>query len=362
MARKTVGYVHLEWTCPNCQTENLGVNKFCNGCGAPQPEDVEFHQMAEEKLIEDEAMIARAKAGPDVHCPYCNARNTGDAKFCGACGGDLKDAVARESGRVLGAHRDEPAPDINCPNCGSSNPATAQNCSNCGASLAEEPAKAAEPRKKVPAAAPRKGLPVGVVLGGILLCLAFAAVLFLLFGRTEERTGEVRAVSWTRSIPIQVLGPVEYRDWWDEIPAEAEIGSCQEELRDTLEDPAPNSIEVCGTAYTVDSGSGVGEVVQDCYYEVYDDYCSYTVMAWTVFDSITLSGSDLNPRWPEVNLEQGQREGTREEEFQVVFYSDGKTYDYTTSEVDEFTQFTPGSSWVIEVNSFGTVVSVAPAE
>ena len=110
MTKKTLGYVHLEWACPNCQRKNPGPQKFCNGCGAPQPEDVEFIQAAEEKLITDEAEIARAKAGPDVHCPYCGARNPGDAEFCGGCGGNLAEAAARESGRVVGSHRDKPAP------------------------------------------------------------------------------------------------------------------------------------------------------------------------------------------------------------------------------------------------------------
>ena len=78
MTKKSLGYVELEWTCPNCETRNPGPHKFCNGCGAPQPEDVEFEQPIEEKLITDAEQIARAQAGPDLHCPYCEARNPGD--------------------------------------------------------------------------------------------------------------------------------------------------------------------------------------------------------------------------------------------------------------------------------------------
>jgi len=360
MTRKTLGYVHLEWTCPNCQRENPGPQKFCTGCGAPQPEDVDFHQAAEEKLLEDEAEIARAKAGPDVHCPYCGARNPGDAKFCGGCGGDLGDAVARESGRVLGAFRDEPAPEIICQACGTANPGTAKICSQCGGSLHAVTEETPTPSPTAKPASAKKRIPILGVVAGIALCVVAALAIYFLFLRTEELTGEVRSVSWTRSIPILALGEVESEDWWDEIPSDAEIGTCREEYRYTSSNPEPNSVEVCGTPYTVDTGSGSGEVVQDCEYEVYDDYCSYTVMDWVVFDEVTLSGSDLNPVWPEVNLLADQREGEPNESYEVILYSDGDNYDYTPSDASEFGRFTIGSKWIMNVNSLGAVLSVEP--
>lgn len=360
MTRKTLGYVHLEWTCPNCQRGNPGPQKFCSGCGAPQPENVEFHQAAEEKFLEDEAEIARAKAGPDAHCPFCGARNPGDAKFCGECGGDLADAVARESGRVVGAHRDGPAPEVNCPACGTANPATAQVCSQCGGNLQTIPAEAPALRPAVQPVSGKKGIPVVGMIVGFMLCVVAAFAAYFLFIRTEELTGEVRSVSWTRSIPILALGPVEAEGWWDEIPSDAKLDSCREEYRTTQSDPAPNAVEVCGTPYTVDTGSGAGEVVQDCEYEVYDDYCTYTVMDWVVFDEFTLTGTDVNPIWPEVNLLADQREGDRSDSYEVIFNSDGANYDYTVTESTEFSQFTIGSKWIMNVNTLGAVISVEP--
>lgn len=70
MARKTVGYVKMEWTCPNCGTRNPGTNAVCSNCATPQPKDVQFEQVAQEELITDEALIAKAKQGPDIHCPF----------------------------------------------------------------------------------------------------------------------------------------------------------------------------------------------------------------------------------------------------------------------------------------------------
>ena len=63
--------------CPSCETQNPGKIKSCTSCGAPQPDDVEFLLVEEDKFnfIKDEALIRMAKAGPDIHCPYCGTRS-----------------------------------------------------------------------------------------------------------------------------------------------------------------------------------------------------------------------------------------------------------------------------------------------
>ncbi len=355
MTKKSLGYVELEWTCPNCETRNPGPHKFCNGCGAPQPEDIEFEQPIEEKLITDAEQIARAQAGPDLHCPYCEARNPGDAKFCGACGGGLEGAEAREAGRIVGAHRHEPAEDVRCPSCGTANPAASKSCSNCGAQLEKEAESVAEP---VAPSAARKGLPLAAILGGGLFCAVAAAAIFFLLIRTEERTGSVSQVRWERSIPVEALAPVEREGWQDEIPSDADVGTCRQEYRYTSDTPEGNSTEVCGTPYTVDTGSGFGEVVQDCVYEVYEDRCSYTVMDWTVFDVATLSGTDLSPVWPQVELSEGQREGDPSEEYLITFVSDGETFTYSVNDVEQYRQFELGSDWILNVTTLGGISSV----
>ena len=359
MTKKRLGYVELEWTCPNCATRNPGPNKFCNGCGAPQPENVEFEQALEEKLVTDQDLIAGAQAGPDVHCPFCGARNAAGAKFCGACGGDLAGAAARGSGRVVGAHRREPAADVQCPTCGTANPAGNRSCSNCGAPLTREQKPPSEP--SAPARAPRRALPLVPLLAGGLICAVAAAVIFGLLLKTEEQVGQVTAVRWERSIPVLALVPVEREAWRDEIPAEAQVGTCRQEHRYTSDEPASNAEEVCGTPYTVDTGTGVGEVVQDCVYEVYDDRCTYTAMDWDVFDVVTRTGSDLDAAWPDLNLAADQQQGEPTEEYAVTFVSDGETYTYTVDDADSFGQFEPGSRWILHLNALGGITSVEAA-
>lgn len=352
MARKTVGYTELEWTCPFCGTRNPGTAKLCNGCHAPMPTDTKFEQAAEEKLITDEAKIAEIKAGPDIHCPFCGARNVAGATTCVQCMGDLTDAAKRQQGQVIGAHRDKPAADVACPYCGAMNPASAMTCKQCNSSLTET----REQPKATPVAAPNRNMTyiiVGVAAVIVLLCGAF----FFFANRTDDVVGTVSDVSWERIIAVEALRPVERQNWQDQIPSGAEILSCEQEVRSTQSNPAPNSVEVCGTPYTVDTGTGAGEVVQDCEYEVYDDYCRYTAEEWTVIDQIRLEGSDLNPRWPEFQPAAGERAGAQDASYVIIFRTDGDTYEYETSE-NEFSQAEIGSQWILKINTFNQITEI----
>jgi ribosomal protein L40E len=355
MVKKTVGYVQLEWTCPNCGAKNPGPQKTCTGCGGPQPQDVQFEQAAQEQLITDKEQIKQAKAGPDVHCTYCGARNPAGAAICSQCGADLAEGTARASGQVVGAHRDKPAPQVPCPSCGSPNPANALQCSQCGASMAQP--KPPPPR---PAAAPQKGGcgPVVYIAGAAVILLAIVLGIFLT--RTSDIVGSVENVSWTRTVAVMELGPVTREDWRDEVPSEGAILSCTEKVHHTQSESAPNSREVCGTPYTVDKGSGYGEVIQDCEYEVYADWCKYEIDEWRKVDEINVSGSDLNAYWPAVQLAAQQREGDRDEVYEVVFEGDGETYSYETRDPAEFARFQVGSRWLLKVNQLNAVVSVEP--
>lgn len=357
MTKETLGYVRLEWTCPNCGSRNPGPEKSCSNCGAAQPEDVAFEQPAQEKLVADEKEIARAKAGPDVHCAFCGARNPATAESCTQCGADLREAEARAHGGVLGAHRDGPAQQVPCPSCGTLNPATALECSQCGASMARP-----ERRVSRQTAASRPSgcsLPLIAIVSGIILV---AAVLFMLSRRTTDVFGRVEDVTWTRSVAIMGLGPVSREDWFDEVPSDASIGTCTQKVHHVQDSPASNAEKVCGTPYTVDTGSGYGQVVQDCQYQVYADWCEYTVNEWQQIDTVVLNGDDLAPRWPSARLAAGQQEGERSESYEILFDVDGKTRTYSTNDPTEFGRFEIGSRWKLKVNALGGVVSVEPAE
>jgi len=357
LSEETVGYVELEWTCKFCGARNRGAQKTCSSCGSAMSKEDQFELPAQQELITDAAKIAKAERGPDVMCPYCGARNVAGATSCTQCGGDLTSAEARAKGRVLGALQTAPVPDVPCPFCSTPNPANANKCKNCGGVLGKAPA--APPKATAtPVGIPKAVLLLGGVAAVLLLCLCVA--LFALSMQTADTSAVVQGVSWERSIEIMELRPVEHEDWRDQIPAGSPLGSCTRKVRRTQDQPAPGAEKVCGTPYVKDTGTGMGKVVQDCQYRVYDDWCKYTRDEWTKKDKIVARGNDLNPQWPNLRLPSGQREGDRGETYQVIFDADGKRYTHSVNKAEEFSKFTIGSRWTLKVNTFGTVTSAQP--
>jgi ribosomal protein L40E len=359
MTRKIVGHIELVWRCPRCGTINPGPQPACQGCGAAQPEDVQFEQPVGAELIQDEAKQKEAEAGPDIHCPYCGARNPAGAEACGQCGGDLVEGQERQVGKVLGAYSEAPLPQITCPRCGTLNPNSAGACTQCGAPLTLQTVQPAQPA--VPTG---QGVPKWVMIAGLVGLLVLCGIIVSIFARGSQRnelTGVVQQVRWERAIPIEALVEVEYQDWRDEIPPNAAIGTCKQAFRYESSEPEPNSEEICSTPYTVDQGSGYGQVVQDCVYRVYAETCSYQVPEWRVVDTLKLSGTDFSPQWPAVSLAEGQRHGQeRSETYTVWFEADGQQYPYRIGEVEAFLGFQPGSEWTLLVNGFGDLVGVEP--
>lgn len=353
MPKETLGYTYTYWTCPSCGTKNLGTLKTCSGCSAAQPENVQFEQAGDEKLITDQAEIAAAQIGPDIHCPFCGTRNPADAKKCSQCGGDLQEGTARQAGAILGAHSAGPAPQISCPSCGTLNPADAPNCSSCGAALGAQ--QSAAPAEPPPSA--NKGCRWS------LIGLAALVLIGIIYGVSscwpKNAIGSVSSVAWQRSIAIQELHAVQYEDWEKDIPAGADIGSCSSRQSGVQDEPAANATKVCGTPYSRDLGNGRAEVLQDCSYYVYDEYCSYTVQEWTIVDTLQAQGSDYSPMWPRVSLGANQREGDRTEAYTITFLSDDKSYTYVTDDVNIFSQCQPNTTWRLVVSG-SRVTSISP--
>ena len=303
MPRESLGYVKLEWTCPKCGSRNLGPEKTCLSCGAPQPEDVQFEKAADRELISDQEQIEKAKAGPDVHCAFCGARNPAGAETCTQCGADLVHGTRREAGRVIGAYQSAPVPQVACPNCGTDNPETALKCAHAGPACRRAPQQEAAPAAK---AAPEKRSPIAIfaifVLVGLVVVCVIAGIVILTRPAGSE-TGAVQSVNWATTVFIEALRPVTHETWEEEIPGEAEIGACAERVHHVQDEPAQNANRVCGTPYELDTGTGHAEVVQDCRYEVLEEWCAYTVMEWGPIDQARLSGADFAPQFAEPGLD-----------------------------------------------------------
>jgi ribosomal protein L40E len=359
MAKGSLGYVELEWVCPFCGGRNPGRVKVCGNCGAAQPKDVQFQQAAQNVIVTDAEALESIKVGPDIHCPFCGTRNPGNAATCSRCGGDLTDAEKREAGQVLGAAEDK-AETLTCQYCGTENAATALKCKNCGAALAvPSPAVEAAP---IAAGSRSAGLNPMIILGAVAALVLCGVLAFFMFrtAQTDTQTGTVVDSFWERSIVILAPIPSQRQAWDEQVPRDAFNVSCTERARGRSQFPTQNSEEVCGTPYIVDQGTGFGEMVQDCEYIVYDDFCTFTVIALLPLRTVVETGRDANPRWPQPQLAADQQLGQRNERYQIVFDVDGRQYTVTTSKLDEYRRYQLGTEWQLEINGFGNVVSIEP--
>ena len=221
--------------------------------------------------------------------------------------------------------------------------------------------------KAQPAQVSRLAIIIGVVL--LLLICGGCTTFFLLANRTEATNAQVQSCSWTRQVAIEGLTPVTREGWRDEIPAGLVAGRCRQEVHHTETQSTGQTREICGTPYTVDTGSGYGEVVQDCTTEeiteevpVYAERCEYTVEEWQVIDKVVLRGDDPNPRWPEPNLQAKQRLGQRDESYQFIFRTEQGNYTYSTGDAALFAQCRPGGRWQLQINTFNTVTGIEPVQ
>ena len=285
MARgRTLGYIQLEWTCPNCSSRNPGGVKVCQNCGAPQPENVQFERSVEDKFVTDEKVLKAAQAGADIHCGFCGTRNPATATVCSQCGGDLKEGQARQAGRMLEPAQAAPKT-VTCTNCGTENPSANTICTKCGAPLprVNAPVQAA-PVSMGSAAPAAKKKPNWLLWSGIgaALLLCGAAVLFLFVFPTSSVQATVTDVYWQTSVPVQEIQAVNHNNERGNPPSGAYNVSCDTQSRDVCEQK------------TIDRGNGYAEVVEECHTET-EQYCDYTVDEWKTIQTYTLGGHDDSP-------------------------------------------------------------------
>ncbi len=359
MARKrTLGYVQNEWVCPNCSTRNKGGEKTCENCGAPQPENVQFELPAEQKFVTDEKQKQAAQAGADIHCGFCGTRNPANAETCSQCGGDLKEGMARAAGQVMEKPTARPKI-VKCDNCGIENASSNAVCSNCGSPLpkiapAQPVFNAPQARSGISPAAPATGKKSTrspwLIAAAVLGCLALVCVgaLMLFVFPTSSVQATVTDVYWQTNVPVQEVQPVNYSNERGSPPSDAYNVSCYDD-----------SQEVCEQR-TIDRGNGYSEVVEECHTET-EQYCSYTVDEWTTIQTYTLEGNDLRPVYENPSIASDQRLGNESETLTVYFLTeDGNQETYTPNSISEFQQFTPGSTWTLNLNLAGGVVGVEP--
>ncbi|HEY60489.1 MAG TPA: hypothetical protein G4N92_07400 [Anaerolineae bacterium] len=211
--------------------------------------------------------------------------------------------------------------------------------------------------------AKRARLGSGTAILFVIVSLVIAVGLFFLLRGVFSRSdldGLVHNVHWERSLVIEQLSLVQDADWFDDIPEDASLLGCELEYRYTSDEPAENSVEVCGTPYTVDTGDGLGDVVQDCVYEVYEEYCEYEVEDWVTYDTIQLQGDSLSIQSPVSQLIDNQREGKQVERYKIMFDTDEGSKTFNMDDYALFSQCRIGSRWVLTLDGFGKIKEIEP--
>ena len=75
------------WDCPSCNAKkNLGPNATCAGCGLPRGPNIAFYTDDSAPVVEDPELVARARAGADWKCKYCQKDNPAGVLDCQQCG------------------------------------------------------------------------------------------------------------------------------------------------------------------------------------------------------------------------------------------------------------------------------------
>src|SRR5262245_10112252 len=84
-----------KWRCPHCSGVNRGADLACRGCGATRDDDVTFFLEDDAPEVTDPALLARAQAGADWLCEYCQTSNTPQRSACRQCGAVRGSAPSR---------------------------------------------------------------------------------------------------------------------------------------------------------------------------------------------------------------------------------------------------------------------------
>ncbi len=343
-----------KWDCPSCgHVGNRGPVKYCGSCGSPRGEGVKFYLPDDAPEVTDAEALRRAHAGPDWVCKYCNAANPADNAFCSGCG------ASRDGTRRL--------PVIDHPN---TPPPT--------------------PPAKVPS------VPVKTCGLGCLIVLVVCVILMAIgayVNAPKEKKLTIESFHWTRTIAVEEFGPVTERAWQGEVPSGARIlGSSSEvhhvdHIRTGSETRSRTVHERVQTGTrrvksgTRDLGNGYFEdtyrdepIYEDRSHEesyeeptyrdepVYRKKIRYEIEKWMPSREVKAEGDDHWPTWPDPNLGKKEREGRRQETYEIIFRDEaGAPIAYTAPNEQVWKSFDRQQTYIARVDNSGNVLEIRTA-
>lgn len=394
--------IEMLWTCHVCKQEkNRGLQRHCRNCGHPKGDkDEEFFPEDLTKALsgEDEA---RAKAGPDWKCRYCDSLQSSLNKCCTECGVDpvtgSKPWEAKEKEITENVETGEK---------------TETTPTHWTDALTEGGKRIDEDLPMSTGRPPGSYAPEVIalrVLGAFGLLFVFVFLGWLLF-RTKIVDARVSSVRWEHRVLVDRYR-VFHKDGFDPEPGAFHVASqgqrfhhnehvrigshterysvrvsCGEKCVDQACYTTPrncyttrrncrsnkNGTATCTGGDRVCTGGDRVCPPPKCTTKYCDEPRTRTVddyedqprtreyYAWDAWDwapnrTVRRAGAGLETNWPsdedlKVPLADGEQERTRrEEEYHVAFAGKGETYDYAPKDEDEFRRFAPGTSWRLKV-------------
>lgn len=311
------------WDCPACNTKRIqGVAHNCPTCGNPRGPNIQFYTDDAAEVVEDPAMVARARAGADWACRFCGADNRAGVLDCQRCGA---------------------GPD--------------------GSKRRQESVQMFQP----PAPPPKK-FPLGLVLGLVFAFLSLTGVgCWALFLRTTALKATVEQITWTKSVQTERKEVQRKEAWADDLPSDAR------EIRRTTKTRTEKVQE--GTVRTKVGRKNLGNgMFEDVYEEkpkyvekqVSGTWVTYEVDRWVNAEKLkreALGGKE--PDYPPFSPSTTLREGSRASDLTFALLgSDGKKYEYTCDASKDGAakvgMYKVGGKYTAMVNAMGTVMELKP--
>lgn len=336
------------WDCPHCgQKRNRGPEKHCPSCGSARGPEVKFYLPEGAAEVTDPAALARAKAGPDWSCRYCDTDNPAGYAFCSSCGASSAGAPHRPV--VEHRFKAEPPP---------------------------EPKKLLEEkRRKVKR---KSGCCSGCTLVVLLLFLGL-----VIFSRIVGPTEDVVVVEghhWERTVEVETRVTETRSDWEGGVPAGARILGRERALHHNDSVQIGTETKRRTRTEKVQTGTekvqvGVRDLGNGYFEDIYEDRpvyeertveetyeapvyrkdpvykmrFTYEIDLWKKARDKVLSGNDVNPVWPKLGV--GEREGKRQELYEVLFRdSKGRARSLRVGREEAWRDFDVGARFRAEIS------------
>jgi hypothetical protein len=305
------------WDCPQCGHKgNRGSEIKCSACGRVRGQEVGFYLAEDAEEVVDEAARARATAGADGICEYCQATTPASQTHCKSCGAERTEK--RREVKVLPDQLEPAAPDPT----------------------------------------PKRSSKRGWLVAGAVLLALFGSCLFLF--RSKESRMTLEKLSWERQVEVEQYKTVVEEKWRNELPGAARVLSTERRVHHhdkiqvgtrrvshTVDEQVQTGTRRVKTG-TRDLGNGYFEDVYDdqpvyetrqrtvtedepVYREdpVYADWCRYEIDKWVPAGVQKASGEDGAARWPDVASGPTQRPGKMTEKYRAIFRdADGKAHEW----------------------------------